>query len=962
MKRISIILFVVVISLAFGQNLKLEQGRLSPRLLNYQGFMTDTLGNPINDSFDILFRIYDASSAGNLLWSETQMELPIIKGIFHVLLGNAAAIPDSVFTKGTDRWLELRFNSQTLSPRTRIVSAPYAYTATYSDTSAYARLLQGKDTTALDGRYVNEGQVNSIFTQMVNDTAVTMVKIARAGASTNQVIKWTGTAWQPGTDASGADNDWTYLVSDGADTTLQMGGSWGLARPGNVLFGNADSTHVNFGVACTTGTSGQNNKYCVVVGGFNNNASNIGASVGGGMYNTNIGDYAVLGGGGYNLASGNNTTLCGGWNNTTSGPSATVVGGLNNIASGNAAFVGGGSSNVASGGYATVVGGTADTASGGYATVVGGYHNVASGSHSSVGGGYTNTVKAAYGGIFTGYRNLAGDAWDDTASVIASGFYNRVTGKFGFIGGGKNDSANGDFAAVAGGYSNLAGDAVDDTAAVVGGGYDNSSLGRYSSVLGGRNNKASGYCSIAASGVGNNADSAYSTVSGGANNTAGKIYATVGGGIANWVGGERATVSGGSGNWANGQYSFVGGGQTNRAYGDNGTVAGGYFNTVRAYGGGVLSGYNNLAGDSTVDNYAIVAGGYDNQALERMSFVGGGMYDTSGGISSVVCGGAQNSAFLDYATVGGGYLNKANGLGTTISGGQVNNASGSNTTVAGGQNNNATISYATIGGGLSNTASSMYATVSGGYTCVSSGAFSNVSGGYLNVAYGYCASVAGGIYDSSLADYSFSCGQYSKVPLGNSNSAAFNGQAATAPGQTRVGILSKASGTFTIDHPLDPEHKILNHYFVESPDMSNVYSGSVILDASGKAKVNLPDYFDALNRDPRVQLTGVGSPDVVYVAEDFKGNTFAIGGKPGMKVYWTVIADRKDQSAEITRDLMPVEQVKEGGLAGRSLDDDLLLATKGQLERMGKAGAFKFRHASEEKRYEEMKKMIEEGK
>jgi hypothetical protein len=58
---------------------------------------------------------------------------------------------------------------------------------------------------------------------------------------------------------------------------------------------------------------------------------------------------------------------------------------------------------------------------------------------------------------------------------------------------------------------------------------------------------------------------------------------------------------------------------------------------------------------------------------------------------------------------------------------------------------------------------------------------------------------------------------------------------------------------------------------------------------------------------------------------------------------------------------MPVEQPKYGGLAGRSLDDEFLVVTMEQLERMGKADGFTFRHASKQKRYEEMKRMIGEN-
>jgi hypothetical protein len=68
--------------------------------------------------------------------------------------------------------------------------------------------------------------------------------------------------------ALSGDNDWMFRITDSADTTLTTGGAWGIARYGNVLYGNGDSTHVNFGVACTTGASGHNYYYCTVGGGL----------------------------------------------------------------------------------------------------------------------------------------------------------------------------------------------------------------------------------------------------------------------------------------------------------------------------------------------------------------------------------------------------------------------------------------------------------------------------------------------------------------------------------------------------------------------------------------------------------------------------------------------------------------------------------------------------------------------
>lgn len=59
------------------------------------------------------------------------------------------------------------------------------------------------------------------------------------------------------------------------------------------------------------------------------------------------------------------------------------------------------------------------------------------------------------------------------------------------------------------------------------------------------------------------------------------------------------------------------------------------------------------------------------------------------------------------------------------------------------------------------------------------------------------------------------------------------------------GSLSKGSGTFLIDHPLDPLNKNLRHGFVEAPEYLNIYRGTVRL-VNGRATVNIDDYFDMM--------------------------------------------------------------------------------------------------------------------
>jgi hypothetical protein len=141
----------------------------------------------------------------------------------------------------------------------------------------------------------------------------------------------------------------------------------------------------------------------------------------------------------------------------------------------------------------------------------------------------------------------------------------------------------------------------------------------------------------------------------------------------------------------------------------------------------------------------------------------------------------------------------------------------------------------------------------------------------------------------------------------------------TASRQTITYTHVFSLGAMGIDHPLDPQGKVLNQYTLCSPEMRLVYYGSAVIGSDGRASVNLPDYFAALCRNPMVQVSGVGTSDV-FIADDVAGNRFVIGGRPGTKVYWTVTGERKDAVAAQGRTDLPVEQVKTGSLVGRSIN------------------------------------------
>ena len=124
-----------------------------------------------------------------------------------------------------------------------------------------------------------------------------------------------------------------------------------------------------------------------------------------------------------------------------------------------------------------------------------------------------------------------------------------------------------------------------------------------------------------------------------------------------------------------------------------------------------------------------------------------------------------------------------------------------------------------------------------------------------------------------------------------------------------LGSLSKQSGTFKIDHPLDPENKWLYHSFVESPDMMNIYNGNVVTDAEGNATVELPAYFEALNIEFRYQLTVIGQFAQVIVSEKVTGNQFSIkSDKPNVEVSWQVTGIRNDGYARDNRVIPEVDK------------------------------------------------------
>lgn len=122
------------------------------------------------------------------------------------------------------------------------------------------------------------------------------------------------------------------------------------------------------------------------------------------------------------------------------------------------------------------------------------------------------------------------------------------------------------------------------------------------------------------------------------------------------------------------------------------------------------------------------------------------------------------------------------------------------------------------------------------------------------------------------------------------------------------GALTKGSGTFKIDHPLDKDNKYLYHSFIEGPQYDLLYRGKVTL-VGGTATVNIDTVsnmtegtFVALTQNPDYYLQNNTGWDAVKGS--ISGNTLTITCQNSSStdtISWMVVAERADDHIKATQ-------------------------------------------------------------
>ena len=455
-----------------------------PEMINYQGYLTDAGGNPMNGEVALTFRIYSEENSGAVVWNESHAGVMVIDGVFNVVLGSFVPISSEILDGECYLGITVGTDSE-MTPRMKLTSAAYSIRAGYAEsvadgsvtTSALsdisvteskiassavssAKLASGSVTSAkvatgaVSSDKIASGAVSSdkiasgaVSSDKIATGAVSSAKLASPSVTADKIATGAVTAshLQDGTalaeilddDGSGSDLDADRL--DGLDSTAFASSAhnhdasywklWGNSgtNPSTNFIGTTDNQGLAFRV---------NNQLAMrilpdstspnLIGGHPTNwvtAGVYGATIGGGGESELFNDV--------NRVTDHYGTIGGGKNNQA-GDNAGTVGDSGN------ATVGGGDSNTASNNYTTVGGGYLNTAGGDLATVGGGHYNRAIDYAATAGGGASNTASNWYATVGGGENNGA----SGFSSTVPGGFYNNAYGDYSFAAGSRAKAFN----------------------------------------------------------------------------------------------------------------------------------------------------------------------------------------------------------------------------------------------------------------------------------------------------------------------------------------------------------------------------------------------------------------------------------------------------------------------------------------------------------------------------------------
>jgi hypothetical protein len=114
-----------------------------PSTMNYQAYLTDDKGVPVDGTADVMISIYSTDVGGAALWSETRLGTTVNNGVLSVELGDTVPFPPGLFEMPL--WIGVKVDADAeMTPRRPITSTGFAFKASDADT------LDGISASSLD--------------------------------------------------------------------------------------------------------------------------------------------------------------------------------------------------------------------------------------------------------------------------------------------------------------------------------------------------------------------------------------------------------------------------------------------------------------------------------------------------------------------------------------------------------------------------------------------------------------------------------------------------------------------------------------------------------------------------------------------------------------------------------------------------------------------------------------------
>ena len=100
-----------------------------PHKMNYQGYLTNAAGVPVNGTLQMVFLIYNVSSGGTPLWTETH-SVTVSQGVYSAILGEGSTPNPINLPFDTTYYLGVRVGADPeMTPRKVLTSVGYAFRA-----------------------------------------------------------------------------------------------------------------------------------------------------------------------------------------------------------------------------------------------------------------------------------------------------------------------------------------------------------------------------------------------------------------------------------------------------------------------------------------------------------------------------------------------------------------------------------------------------------------------------------------------------------------------------------------------------------------------------------------------------------------------------------------------------------------------------------------------------------------